>query len=289
MKCIFSIDVEDWFHILDLPGTPGLAHWASLPSRVEKNFSRLLEIFSRQGVRVTCFFLGWVAEKFPHLVKLALNQGNEVASHGYAHRLVYQMTPREFSDDAIRAKKIIEDTAGREVLGYRASGFSVTPDTSWFFDRLAEAGYRYDSSIFPARRGHGGFSGADYAPYRVQTAAGEVVEFPITVTKILNTPVCLFGGGYLRLAPWHMIRRGAGKVLAEGRPVMFYIHPREIDPDQPRLDMSFVRRFKSYVNVATTERKLDSILSSFEFMTFADCLNQNGWPRCGHSTCLSAI
>ncbi len=272
MKCIFSVDVEDWFHILDLPSTPDLAKWDSLPSRVEKNFSRLMEISGEQGVRMTCFFLGWVAQKYPHLLRLAQSCGHEIASHGFSHRLVYKMSPGEFLQDALRSKRRIEDIAGCEVAGYRASGFSVNRDTPWFFETLAAAGYQYDSSIFPAGRGHGGLPGSDHAPYAVLTGAGEVVEFPITVTKILTAPVCLFGGGYLRLAPWPLIKRGATQVLSEGRPVIFYVHPREIDPEQPRLPMSYFRQFKSYINLGTTEKKVKYILSEFEFATFGELL-----------------
>jgi len=276
MKCIFSVDVEDWFHILDLQSTPDLTEWDSLPSRVERNFRKLLEMFGTARVHVTCFFLGWVAQKYPHLVREAQDLGHEVASHGYAHRLVYAMTPREFLEDAERAKKVTEDAAGREVMGYRAPGFSVTQDTPWFFDQLAEAGYRYDSSVFPATRGHGGLPGADRVPYSVRTGAGEVREFPITLTEILHVPVCLFGGGYLRLAPWALIKRGAARVLGEGRPVVFYLHPREIDPTHPRLEMDYQRRFKSYVNLGATGLKVKRILAEFEFTTFADLIIGDG-------------
>ena len=275
MKCIFSVDVEDWFHILSLRSTPDLLAWDALPSHVEKNFAKLLEIFEEKQVRITCFFLGWVARKHPDTVKLALRFGHEVASHGYAHRLVYSMTPREFLEDASTAKKAIEDCAGCEVAGYRASGFSVTRETFWFFEKLVEAGYRYDSSVFPGGRAHGGISGAAYSPYRIRTAAGDLTEFPITLIRILRTPVCLFGGGYLRLAPWALIKRRAERVLGAGRPVVFYLHPREIDPHHPRLDMGLLRRFKSYVNLDTTEKKLRQILSTFEFTTFAEYLRQD--------------
>jgi polysaccharide deacetylase family protein (PEP-CTERM system associated) len=281
MKCIFSVDVEDWFHILDLPSTPSLGEWDALPSHVEKNFLRLLELFGQKEVRITCFFLGWVAAKYPHLVRAAQDLGHEIASHGFAHRLMYKMTPAEFFEDATRAKKVIEDIIGQKIIGYRASGFSVTSETPWFFEKLLEAGYRYDSSIFPLRRGHGGFRGAKWAPHFVQVGSDHLLEFPITLTKILNTPVCLFGGGYLRLAPWALIKRGATKVLGEGRPVIFYLHPREIDPDQPRLDMTYLRRFKSYVNLNSTENKVKRILEAFQFTTFAECMAELQ-PRRAH-------
>jgi polysaccharide deacetylase family protein (PEP-CTERM system associated) len=276
MKCVFTIDVEDWFHILDVAGTPDIAVWDRLPSRVEADFRTLLDIFKEGNVRVTCFFLGWVAQRFPHLVRLAIERGHEAASHGYSHRLVYEMTESEFQEDAVRAKRTIEDAAGLPVRGYRASGFSVTTRTPWFFDALAQAGYSYDSSVFPGARNHGGMAGAEYAPHAVATAHGPIVEFPITLTKLLSIPICLFGGGYLRLAPWALIRHGARQVVGEGRPVVFYVHPREIDPDQPRLPMSHVRAFKSYVNLRTTEDKIRQIVSEFQFVRFEDLVEQFG-------------
>jgi polysaccharide deacetylase family protein (PEP-CTERM system associated) len=268
VKCIFSVDVEDWFHTLDLPSTPDLSRWDFLPSRVESNFGRLLDIFSEKQVHVTCFFLGWVAQKFPHLVREADRRGHEAASHGYAHRLIYEMTPREFYDDALTSKKIIEDILGHPISGYRGAGFSVTAKTPWFFAKLIEAGYEYDSSVFPGPRGHGGLDNGRYAPYRMGNSSEGLVEFPITTTKMLGVPMCFFGGGYLRLFPSLLIENMALKVLREGRPVIFYVHPREIDPHHPRLPMGLRRKFKSYVNLKTTEAKIRRVLAEFEVTTF---------------------
>ena len=176
---IFSVDVEDWFHILDVPSAPPLTEWSRLPSHVEKNFSCLLDLFSEHKVQVTCFVLGWVGEKFPHLVKEAVARGHEIASHGYAHRLVYEQSRDEFLEDVRRARLLLEDVAGTAVVGYRAPGFSTTTETPWFFDALAEAGYEYDSSIFPAPRGHGGIPEGRRDPYRVNGTG--ILEVPITV------------------------------------------------------------------------------------------------------------
>lgn len=275
MKCIFSIDVEDWFHILDVPSTPKMSEWDLLPSRLEKNFLRLLDIFAEKNARVTCFFLGWVARQFPLLVKQAQSRGHEVASHGYAHKLVYQMTSQEFLKDATESKMLLEDLVGHPILGYRSSGFSVTEQVPWFFDLLMEAGYRYDSSIFPARRGHGGLTGAGLAPYSIPGSDGNLIEFPITVRKVFGRPICFFGGGYLRLFPYFLIREMTRKVLAEGRPVVFYVHPRETDPDHPRLPMGPVRKFKSYVNLRSTEPKVRRLVSEFELTTFASFIKEN--------------
>lgn len=270
--CVFSVDVEDWFHILDLPRGPVLSQWDSLPSHVERNFFRLLDLFSEHDTKVTCFFLGWVAKKFPHLVRVAEKRGNEVASHGYSHELSYRMTPGEFYRDAVASKRTIEDTLGHGILGYRAAGFSVNREAPWYFEKLAEAGYVYDSSLFPAARNHGGMPDGCLAPYVVSLPFGEIVEFPITVTKLLGRRICFSGGGYLRIFPLRFIRAMTSAVLAEGRPVVFYVHPREIDPDHPRLPMPLGRRFRCYVNLATTERKIRRLLRQFEFTTFQDMI-----------------
>jgi polysaccharide deacetylase family protein (PEP-CTERM system associated) len=265
---ILSVDVEDWFHILDVPSTPRIETWPTLPSRVEKNFRSLLGIFDTYHTRVSCFFLGWVGERYPHLVREAAAHGHEIASHGYSHKLAYEMTHEELLADALRARKTLEDVAGQPVLGYRSPGFSATEKTPWFFEVISEAGYQYDSSVFPAPHGHGGLNKACRHPHRI----GELVEFPITVANLLGVPLCFFGGGYLRLSPYFLTRRMARQVLAEERPVIYYVHPREIDPQHPRLPMNAVRRFKSYVSLHSTEEKLKRIVSEFPMVTFREYL-----------------
>ena len=271
---IFSVDVEDWFHILDVPSAPVLAEWSGLPSHVEKNFSKLLELFSEENVQVTCFFLGWIGERFPHLVKEATARGHEIASHGYGHRLVYQQSRNDFHDDVRHARLLLEDIAGVPVTGYRAPGFSTTTETPWFFDALVEAGYQYDSSVFPATRGHGGIRGGRREPHRVGDGEG-ILEVPITVASLMGKPMCFFGGGYLRLFPYWLVRKMAHQVLAEDRPVVFYIHPREIDPAHPRLPMNRKRQFKTYVNLETTEWKVRQIFRDFPVTTFQNVISSS--------------
>jgi polysaccharide deacetylase family protein (PEP-CTERM system associated) len=277
--------MEDWFHILDVASAPPLAAWEKLPSRVESNFRQLLDLFSATETRVTCFFLGWVAKQHPQLVKEAVQQGHEIASHGYAHRLVYQMTQQEFLDDAVRSRKLLEDISGAPVRGYRSAGFSTTPKTLWFFDALAEAGYQYDSSVFPAPRQHGGIRNGQREPHWVLSRCQRsVLEFPITVANLAGKSMCFFGGGYLRLFPYWLIERMANQVIAEGRPVVFYIHPREIDPAHPRLRMPLRRRFKSYVNLGSTETKIAHILRKFPVTTFRDFISQRrNWPEVSYA------
>ena len=276
MESVFSIDVEDWYHILQAPGVPALPTWDLLPSCVEKNFCRLLDLLAEHDVRATCFFLGWVAERYPHLVRLAVSRGHEIASHGLTHSLVFQMTARRFREDSLQARLRIEDIAGCSVRGYRAAGFSVIDRTPWFFDTLVEAGYEYDSSVFPGARGHGGIRSAVRTPHRLTCKSGSLIEFPITVADAASRPTCFFGGGYLRIFPLWLIRRMARAVQADGRPVIYYVHPREIDPHHPRIRMPLHRRFKSYVNLRTTERKIAQIVAEFPMVTFSEFIQRHG-------------
>ena len=271
-KCLFSVDVEDWFHIPGSPKGQNVDEWKTLPSHVSKNFRIMLEIFAAKKVRVTCFFLGWVAEHFPELVREASNHGHEIACHGYAHGLVYEMTPEEFLEDIRKAKHIIEDISGTPVLGYRAPCFSVTEKTPWFFDKLSQAGYQFDSSVFPASRRFGGLKTSNWEPGEIDTACGPISEFPITVARAMGRPMCFFGGGYLRLFPYPLIKKMGMQVLEEGRPITFYLHPREIDPSHPRLPMNPVARFKSYVNLSTTRAKMEMILDDFSFTTYGEMM-----------------
>lgn len=270
--CIFTLDVEDWFHILDLPSTPVLEEWPALQSDVVKNTRRMLAIFRQHEVRCTLFFLAWVAERWPELVKEAVADGHEIASHGYAHELVYTISEQRFYDDIRRAKDIIQSAGGVEVYGYRCPGFSVTVESPWFFDRVREAGYRYDSSVWPGSRGHGGLPNARPVPHIVTTKHGDLVEFPISMARIAGRRMYFFGGGYLRFFPYALIERKVREVLGEDRPAVFYLHPREIDPGQPRLPMNAKRRFMTYTGLRTTEPKMHALFRDFKFTTFAELL-----------------
>jgi polysaccharide deacetylase family protein (PEP-CTERM system associated) len=275
--CVFSIDVEDWFHILDLPTAPDLCRWNMKPSLVERNLHRLLDLLDEAGAHATCFFLGWVAANYPELVRETRRRGHEIASHGFSHSLCYQLGPAAFSNDIERAKKLTEDILGESIGGFRAPGFSVTSATPWFFEKLAEAGFRYDSSIFAASRQHGGLTSANYRPHLVETGCGRVVEFPISTASLFGRRTCFFGGGYLRLFPYWLLRKMATRVIRRGLPLIFYVHPREIDPWHPRLPMPLQRRFKSYVGLNGMREKIAKVLSEFASMTFEQYLQQ--WPN----------
>ena len=276
IKNILSVDVEDWFHILDLSSVPDVTEWENLESRVKKNFFTLLDEFDKTDTKVTCFFLGWVAYKFPEIVKEASLRGHEIASHGYSHQLIYTQSRQEFFEDIIKTKNILENITGQAVEGYRAPGFSITKNTTWAIDELVKAGYKHDSSIFPATRGHGGISDANLFPHEIETQYGTLKEFPISVVNLFSKRICFFGGGYLRLFPYPIIRHMTKRVNDEERPVVYYIHPREIDPYHPRLHMNWKRNFKSYVNLKSTLPKLKNLLYEQSLTSFQNWLKEYG-------------
>jgi polysaccharide deacetylase family protein (PEP-CTERM system associated) len=270
IKNILSVDVEDWFHILELDSTPESNKWQNFESRVEKNLHFLLDMFDHADAKATFFFLGWIAQHYPGLVKETYLRGHEVASHGYSHRLIYSQSIKEFEADVRRSKDILEDIIGQPIVGYRAPGFSLIEETKWAFNILTKVGFSYDSSIFPAIRGHGGIVGANVFPHEIKTENGRIKEFPITVAFFFKKKICFFGGGYLRLFPYPMIRHYAKAVNKEGRPVIYYLHPREIDPQHPRLRMGFIRYFKSYVNLNRTLPKLKKLLNEQKLTSFSE-------------------
>jgi polysaccharide deacetylase family protein (PEP-CTERM system associated) len=239
-----------------------------MESRVVSNTTRLLDIFDEFHVRSTFFVLGWVAERQPELVREIARRGHEIASHGYAHRLVYDQTPDAFRADVRRAKQLLEDAAGRRVVGYRAPSYSITPRSLWALDILLEEGYQYDSSIFPIRHDRYGIPVSDRRPYVIERAAGTLVEVPGSTTRVgpLNLPVA--GGGYFRIFPYWWTRWGIERVnRLERRAVVFYLHPWEIDPSQPRLEAGTLAKFRHYRNLHDTESRLRQLLRDFRFGT----------------------
>ncbi len=252
----FTVDVEDWYHILDTPKAPDFSHWGQLESRVEKNMDVILSLLKERSAPATFFWLGWVAERHKNLVRRCLDEGHEVASHGYAHVLAYQVGREKFRDDIQHGKRVLEDIIGQAVDGFRAPGFGIKDDTAWAFDEICAAGYQYDSSVFPSSRGHGGMRQAPVGCYIIDTAEGPLVELSMSVVEKFNRRFSFFGGGYLRLFPLVLIRWGIAKVHGAGHPLIIYIHPREVDPDHPRLPLSLIRRYKSYIGLKSTLPKI---------------------------------
>jgi polysaccharide deacetylase family protein (PEP-CTERM system associated) len=276
---LLTIDVEDWFHILDAPrGAPIPEQWAALESRVEANTLRLLDLLEAGGSGATFFVLGWIAERFPRLIRAIHDRGFEVGSHGHDHVLVNQMTPDAFARDLRRSLDVISAATGQPVTSYRAAGFSITPDASWAFDILGEHGINVDASLFPGTHGHGGFPLSSCAPFLLKTSSGtELWEFPIAATRLFGRTVAFGGGGYLRLLPLPLVHRWIRQLNAEDIPATIYLHPREIDLQQPRMrELPWIRRFKYYVNLDTTEAKLESLLAAHRFQSLRDHLAEEG-------------
>jgi len=269
LSCL-TIDVEDWFHILNSPVTPSIECWPNLESRVEKNIDKLLELLDSFSVKVTFFWLGWLAERHKDLVRKCNNAGHEIASHGYAHILAYKAGEKAFKYDIIRAKVILEDIIGEPVRGFRAPGFGITKNTPWAFDVIAKSGYQYDSSVFPASRGHGGMPDSPLGLYFIETRNGHLLEIPMSIVSIFHHRTSLFGGGYLRLANKLMIKWGIDKLQSANQPLIVYVHPREIDPGHPHLPLTLLRRFKCYVNLKSTLPKLKWLCTNYSFCTMLE-------------------
>jgi len=286
-KSVLTVDVEDWFHILDSPATPPMDAWEAMEPRVERNVERLLGLLNASGVRATFFWLGWVAERSRALLRECQQAGHEIASHGYAHVLAYQVGRTAFQEDVCRGKGVLEDILGQAVLGFKTAGFGVTQDARWAFDVIRGAGHVYDASVFPARRGHGGIPESPLGFYLIQTSSGPLVEIPASVVQILGLRFCLFGGGYLRLAPKWLIRWGIDRLRRADMPLVVYVHPREVDPDHPRLPLGLKRRFKSYVNLKSTMSKLEWLCREYKFCTMHELAEQvlrSHNPQCAHVT-----
>ena len=270
---LMSIDLEDWFHLLDNDETRTPDQWATFPSRVENNTQRLLDLFEKHKTKATFFVLGWMAEKHPDLIRKIQSLGHEIGCHSYAHPLIYNLTKSEFESDLIKSLNIIEDITKEKVTSYRAPGFSITNDCKWAFDILAKNGIKYDSSVFPTERSHGGLPGFPEKPFIIDTVYGNIKEYPISTAVILGKKIVFSGGGYFRLFPYWYISRQFSKHQIKNQPVITYFHPRDIDPKQPVLKLSKVRKFKSYVNLAGTFDKLDKLLSHYNFTNISNIPN----------------
>lgn len=260
---ILTLDIEEWFHLLDTPATSTVASWDRFECRLHANVDRLLELLQRKKQTATCFCLGWVAQRYPEVIHKLVAQGMDIASHTHSHQLIYQQTPAAFRDDVHRSMDLLQNITGKPVRAFRAPGFSLTQQTLWAFDCLLELGIEVDSSVFPAPRGHGGFAGFGAAlPTRICRAGGVLKEFPINLAFSGVLPLVFSGGGYFRLLPRWLLRS-----LFKSAPyVMTYFHPRDFDPSQPRLEgLGLGRRVKSYVGLATALAKLDWLLDTYRF------------------------
>ncbi len=277
MKNALTIDVEDYFQVAALEPSIPRWSWKDCEYRAERSTDRLLELFERHRVTGTFFVLGWIAERSPALVRRIADAGHEIACHGYSHRRIYTQDEDEFRDETAASKALLEDLAGREVIGYRAASFSIVRRSLWALDVLVDLGFKYDSSIFPIRHDLYGMPSACKAPGLIKAPSGRTVaEFPMATARWLGQTVPVSGGGYFRLLPYWLTRAGLRQVNAHGLPFTFYLHPWEIDPAQPRIAAKPVARFRHYTNLEVCEERLGRLLQDFEFGRMADVLSGLG-------------
>jgi len=268
-----SVDVEDYFQVSAFDAVVSRDSWDTRESRVSANTDRLLALFAETGVRATFFVLGWVADRRPDLVRRIVAQGHELASHGYAHRLVYDQTPEAFREDVRRAKGLLEAAGGVPVRGYRAPSYSIVERSLWALDVLIEEGYAYDASIFPIHHDRYGIPNAPRHLHVLTRPGGTIAEAPPSTVRVggVNLPVA--GGGYFRLLPYRFTRWGIARLnRVERLPAIFYLHPWEVDPGQPRIEASLLSRVRHYRNLGQTEARLRALVREFRFTTVCDVL-----------------
>lgn len=278
----FTVDVEDYFHVAALSSAISRDSWSAREYRVDSNTERLLGLLAGKGIRGTFFILGWVAERSPQLIRKIADSGHEIACHGYSHELVYRQSRHEFEEETRRAKSLLEDIVGRPVVGYRAASFSVTRASLWALDVLIELGFEYDSSVFPIRHDRYGIPDASRRPGPISTPTGRtILEFPMSAANFLGVRVPVSGGGYFRIFPYWLSRLGLRQINAAGHPFVFYFHPWEIDPGQPRFRVSPLSRFRHYTNLAVCERRLSLLLDDFSFAPAVEALKRHGMLGAG--------
>jgi len=272
---IITIDLEDWFHLLECDAIPSVAGWSGLESRIEANTVRLLDLLAEQDIKSTFFSLGWVAERYPSLLRRIVDAGHDMGCHSHLHTLVHQQTPKAFREETQQAIDRIQDAISTRVTCYRAPGFSITGASIWAFQELAGLGITMDSSVFPGRHSHGGtdtlFAGS---PFLIETGGCTLKEFPISLTRVGPIQVAYAGGGYFRLLPGFLIHRW----IRKNPYTMTYFHPRDFDPGQPRLQgLSLGRSIKSYVGMDGAFRKLQAMLSTFGGCSLTEADREVSW------------
>ena len=269
-----TVDVEDYFHVAALAKSIDRSSWDQMEYRAEASTRRLLDLFEESNIHATFFVLGWVARRSPDLVREIARRGHEVASHGMSHKLVFNQTPEEFSSETYESKALLEDIIGARVSGYRASTYLITRRSLWALDILHEAGFEYDSSIFPIHHDVYGIPDAPQMPSRISTPKGaSIVEFPMSTAPMFGTRLPVSGGGYFRLLPYWLTRAGLRKLNTDlGRPFIFYLHPWEVDPEQPRVKAGWKSRLRHYTNLDRCEARLRRLIGEFRFGRVRDVL-----------------
>jgi polysaccharide deacetylase family protein (PEP-CTERM system associated) len=271
-----SVDVEDYFQVSAFRNSVRYEDWDGMPSRIERNTSKVLDLLSEFGIQGTFFVLGWVAERYPHIVREILEQGHELGCHSYAHRLIYDMTPDEFRADTERALRALEDASGTSIQAYRAPSFSITPRSKWAFDILLDLGIRLDSSLFPIRHDLYGFPGIPRNPFKICLQKGELAEFPMPTVTAGHWTLPVTGGGYLRLLPLRYQIHALQSRQANCEPSVLYFHPWELDPEQDRIETSLRSRLRHYTGLHQTEARLRILFGKFNFTTMTEVMKTAG-------------
>jgi len=269
-----TVDVEDYYQVTGFENCVYRAEWDQLESRVVDSTQVILELLASRGVHGTFFILGWVAERYPALVRAIRAAGHEIGCHGFWHRVVYQQAPEEFRHDLRRARDVLQDVIGLPVTAFRAPCFSITRRSLWALDILIEEGFTCDSSVFPTVHDRYGLPDAPLQPHRIRRPAGSLWEFPLPVYRRLGHPWPIGGGGYLRLYPYALTRYGLRSINTQGRPFAVYVHPWELDPDQPQFSPGPVQAFRHYVNLGRTKSRLEKLLQDFRFGTMQEALTE---------------
>src|SRR2546423_5707110 len=265
-----TIDFEDWYQGLEIPYT----EWAGFEDRIVPVGERLLKLLDEAGVRATFFVLGYIAERHPDLIRAIAAAGHEIGTHGYSHTLIYTQTPEDFRVELTRAIRALEEITGQPVVSHRAPFFSITKDSLWALDILADLGIRYDSSIFPVVNYRYGIADAPRWPYQINAAAGTLTEFPISTWQVMGKNVPIAGGAYFRIYPYAFTKQGLGAINRQGRPFVFYLHPWELDPDHPRIRLPRrIAGLTHYFNLGATERRLRRLLRDFRFAPMQEVLD----------------
>ena len=275
IKHAMTVDVEDYFHVAAFANVIQTQNWDNYPCRVERNTDTLLELFDTKNIKATFFVLGWVAERYPDIVKKIVAQGHELASHGYSHQLVYSQSPEVFQEETYKSKQILEEQGQQAVVGYRAASYSITAKSLWALDILADLGFTWDSSIFPIKHDNYGMPGSPERPYNIVTSSGAMItEFPLTTAKIGSLSVPAAGGGYFRQYPYFLSKFLFNRAsLNQTRPQIFYLHPWEIDSAQPRVEgASMFSRFRHYTNLKRCLPRLERMIDDFPFTTVSDSI-----------------
>jgi polysaccharide deacetylase family protein (PEP-CTERM system associated) len=272
---ILSFDIEEWFHLLDNRYIENWSNWESFEVRIHKNVERILTLLEDNNTKATFFCLGWIAEKYPEVIRSISDSGYEIASHSHMHKLAYDQSRKQFTEDLVKSIQCLEDITGKKVRAYRAPGFSLKEENKWVFEILIEHGIEIDCSIFPASRAHGGFENFGVIkPCIVDVSGHRIKEFPINIRPLLSQRIIFSGGGYFRFFPPWVIQR----FMQQSDYVMTYFHPRDFDPQQPRLPtLSLARKFRTYYGLKNCYQKLDMLLKSHKFIDIASADDMIDW------------